>query len=73
MLYDKYFLRFEFLRKIKIEFFLILSMINKGVYFSLFEHTNTRKHIYEHNCSSVRVFWSILAHLAPLAQFVFLI
>jgi len=39
----------------------------------LFEHANTRKHVYEHSCSSVRVFLSILAHLAHLAQFFFLI
>ena len=45
-------------------FFLSFSMINEGVYLSLFEHTNTRKHVYKHNCSSVRVFLSNLAHLA---------
>ena len=32
-----------------------------------------KKHISEHNCSSVRVFLSILAHLAHLAVFFFLI
>ena len=42
--------------------------INKGVYLCLFGHANTRKHVYEHSCSSVRVFLSILAHLAHLAQ-----
>ena len=54
-------------------FFMIFSRINKGVYLSLFEHANTRKHVYEHNCSSVRVFLSIFAHLAHLAQSVFFI
>ena len=79
MLYSRYFLRAEFLkinlRKIQIDFFffMILSRINKGVYLSLFEHANTRKYVYEHNCLSVRVFLSILAHLAHLAQSVFLI
>ena len=78
ILYNKYFLRYEFskiyLPKIQIDFFfMILSRINRGVYLSLFEHANTRKHVYEHNCSSVRVFFSILAHLAHLAQFFFLI
>ena len=29
-----------------------------------FKHANTRKHVSEHSCSSVRVFLSILAHLA---------
>ena len=38
------------------------------VYSNLFENANTRKHVHEHNCSSVRVFLSILAHLAHLAQ-----
>ena len=33
-------------------------------------HANTRKHVSEHSCSSVRVFLSVLAHLA---QFFFLI
>ena len=32
------------------------------------KHANTRKHISEHSCSSVRVLLSILAHLAHLAQ-----
>ena len=32
------------------------------------EHANTKKHVSEHSCSSVRVFLSILAHLAHLAQ-----
>ena len=40
-------------------------------YFS--EHENTKKHVSEHSCSSVRVFFSILAHLAHLAQSFFLI
>ena len=39
----------------------------------LFEHENIKKHVSEHSCSSVRVFFSILAHLAHLAQFYFLI
>ena len=34
----------------------------------MFEHANTRKHVFEHSCSSVRMFLSILAHLAHLAQ-----
>ena len=56
-------------------FLMILCRIMKGVYLSLFEHANTRKHVYEHSCSSVRVFLSILilAHLAHLAQSFFLI
>ena len=41
-----------------------LSRINKRVYLCLFEHANTRKHVHEHSGSSVRVFLSILAHLA---------
>ena len=49
---------------------MILSKINRGVYLSLFEHANTRKYVYEHSCSYVRVFLSILANLA---QFFFLI
>ena len=49
-------------------FFMILCRINKGVYWCLLEHANTKKHVYEHSCSSVRAFWSILAHLAHLAQ-----
>ena len=39
----------------------------------LFEFADTRKHVYEHSCSSVRAFWRILAHLAHLAQFLFFI
>ena len=39
----------------------------------MFKKADTKKHISEHNCSSVRVFLSILAHLAHLAQFFFLI
>ena len=39
----------------------------------MFEHAYTRKHAYEHSCSSVMVFLSILAHLAHLAQSFFLI
>ena len=31
-----------------------------------FGHANTRFHIHEHGCSSLRVFLSILAHLAHL-------
>ena len=33
----------------------------------MFKHANTRKHVSEQSCSSVRVFLSILAHLAHLA------
>ena len=81
MLYDKYFSSYEFLkiflRKILVDFFfrffMTLCRINKGVYLCLFGHANTRKHVYEHSCSSVRVFLSILAHLAHLAQSFFLI
>ena len=39
----------------------------------MFKQANTRKHVSEHSCSSVRVFLSILAHLAHLAQSFFLI
>ena len=35
----------------------------------MFKQANTRKHVREHSCSSLRVFLSILAHLAHLAQF----
>ena len=52
---------------------MILCRINKGVYLYLFEHANTIKHVYEHSCLSVRVFFSILAQLAHLAQSFFLI
>ena len=52
---------------------MILCRINKGVCLCLFGHANTRKHVYEHSCLSVRVFLSILAHLAHLAQSFFLI
>ena len=45
-------------------YFMILSRINKGLYVCLFGHANTEKHVYEHSCSYVRVFLSILAHLA---------
>ena len=51
---------------------MFLFRINKGVYLCLFEHANTRKHVYEHSCSSVRVFWRILAHLAHLAHLAYL-
>ena len=37
----------------------------------MFERANTRKHVREYSCSSVRVFLSILAHLAHLAQVFF--
>ena len=30
----------------------------------LFEHANTRKHVYEHGFLSLRVSFNILAHLA---------
>ena len=43
------------------------------MFWYLSEHANTRKHVSEHSCSSVRVFFSILAHLAHLAYFFFLI
>ena len=43
----------------------------KGVYLCLFEHADTRKHVYEHSCVSVRVLWRILAHVAHLAQIIF--
>ena len=52
---------------------MILNRINKRVYLCLLEHANTRKHVYEHSCSTVRVFLSILAHLAHFAQSFFLI
>ena len=42
------------------------------MFWYLSEHANTRKHVSEHSCSSVRVFFSILAHLAHLAQSFFL-
>ena len=65
-LWDKYFSRYEFLkiylRKIQIEFFSIyfdFSRITEEVYLYLFEHANTRKHVYEQICSSVRVYLSI--------------
>ena len=35
----------------------------------MFEHANIRKHVYKHICSSVRVFLSILTHLAHLALY----
>ena len=35
----------------------------------MFKQANTRKHVSEQSCSSVRVFLSILAHSAYLAQF----
>ena len=56
------------LNRIFFQFYFILFRINKGVYLSLFEHANTRKHVYEHSCSSVRVILSISAHSAHLAQ-----
>ena len=46
------------------QFFFILCRINTRVCLSLFEQANTRKHIFKHSCSSVRVISSILAHLA---------
>ena len=36
------------------------------MFWFMFEHANTRKHVSEQSCSSVRVFLSILAHLAHL-------
>ena len=47
---------------------MILCRINKEVSMCFFEYANTRKHVYEHRCSSVGAFLSILAHLAHLAQ-----
>ena len=38
----------------------------------MFMKAETEKHISEHNCSSVRVFLNILAHLAHLAQYLLL-
>ena len=35
---------------------MILYGINEGVYLCLFEHANSRKHVYEYSCSSVQVF-----------------
>jgi len=74
MLYDQYFLRYDFLKiylqKIRIEFFSIfflLCRIIKGVNLCLLEHANTKKNVHEHGCS----FLSILAHLAHLAQSIF--
>ena len=49
-------------------FFMILSGINRGVYLCLFEYIDTRKHVNEHSCLSVRVFLCSLAHSAHLAQ-----
>ena len=46
-------------------------MINKEVYLCLFGYANTRKHVYEYSCSSVKVFFSILAQLAHLAHLAF--
>ena len=78
MLYNKYILGYDFfkiyLQKIQIDFFLFyydLCRINKEVYLYLFEHANTKRNIYEHSCSSVEVFLSILAQLAHFAQFFF--
>ena len=39
----------------------------------MFKHVNTRKYVSEQSCLSARVFLSILAHLAHLAQSFFLI
>ena len=39
----------------------------------MLKHADTKKHVREHKCSSVRVFLSILAHLTHLAQFFFYI
>ena len=35
------------------------------------EHANTRKDLYVHSCSSVWVIFSILAHYAFIAQYIF--
>ena len=43
------------------------------MFWYLSEHANTRKHLSEHSCLSMRVFFSILAHLAHLDQSYFLI
>ena len=48
---------------------MISFRINKGVYLCLFEHATTRRYVYEHSCSSLMAFLSILAHSAHLAQF----
>ena len=44
--------------------FMILNRI-----ITMFEHANTRKHVFKHSCSSVQVFLSILAYSAHLAVF----
>ena len=74
----RYFLSYDFLNilsyiyeKFKLiifRFFMIFSRIKIGAYLGLLEHAITRKHVYEHSCSFVRVFLSILAHLADIAQ-----
>ena len=60
-----------FYKKFKYDFFffMISFRINKGVYLCLFELATTRRYDYEHNCSSLMAFLSILSHLAHLAQF----
>ena len=60
---------FSLIRSIPL--FLILRRINKGVYWCLFEHADTSKHVFEQHCSSMRVFLSILAHLAQYFIFCF--
>ena len=75
MLYNKYFSFFWFFKDI-FWFFSIyydFSRIIEGVYPYLFEYANTRKLVFEHSCSSVRVFSSILAQLAHLAQFIMIL
>ena len=54
-------------------FFLISNAINKWIFWYMFKQADTKKHVSEHNCSSVRVFLSILAHLTHFAQSFFLI
>ena len=49
-------------------FILISNAINKKIFLYMFEQADTKKHVSEHNCSSVKVFLSIFAHLAHLAQ-----
>jgi len=46
-------------------------MINKGVYICLFEHANTRKHVYEHSCSSVRVFFEYSSSFSSFSSVFF--
>ena len=59
-------------RQIFFELWIFQSFFTKNsnrIFFDLFEHKNTRKHVPECSCSLLRVLSSILAHLAHLAQF----